>query len=94
MTARERIAWAYTMGEKDMTRREIEAMQKEIEAANAHRRAAGLKRLYLCDPRKNRECGKESCAYKGRRSFASWCYLTMKEECRADSIEDLVGYRF
>lgn len=36
-----------------MTEREIEAMRKEVEAANAHRRD-GLKRLYLCDPRKNR----------------------------------------
>ena len=62
MIAQGRIAWAYTMGGSDMTRQEIEAMRKEIEAANAHR-GAGLKRLYLCDPRKNRECKKTVCAY-------------------------------
>nr|DAI41892.1 MAG TPA: hypothetical protein [Caudoviricetes sp.] len=74
-----------------MTRREIEAMRKEIEAANAHR-GTGLKRLYLCDPRKNRECKKTTCAY--RDGFDCGCFATTRKECRASRLRDLVGYRF
>lgn len=59
-----------------MTRREIEAMRKEIEAANAHRKV-GLKRLYLCDPRKNRECKKTTCAY--RDGFDCGCFATTRK---------------
>lgn len=75
-----------------MTKREIEAMRKEIETANAHRRAMGLKRLYLCDPRKNRWCRKTACAY--RYDFKCWCFATTRKECRASKLRDLVGYRF
>lgn len=65
-----------------MTKREIEAMRKEIEAANAHR-GAGLKKLYLCDPRKNRECKKTACAY--RDGTERWCFATTKKSIgRAD----------
>ena len=74
-----------------MTRREIEAMRKEIEAANAHRRA-GLKRLYLCDPRKNRECAKTACAY--RYGVERWCFATTNKKHRASRLRDLVGYHF
>lgn len=74
-----------------MTDREIEAMRKEIKAANAHRRA-GLKRLYLCDPRKNRECKKTVCAYGD--GAERWCFATTKKECRASRLRDLVGYHF
>lgn len=91
MTARERIAWAYTMDGSDITKQEIEAKQKEIKEANAHRRA-GLKRLYLCDPRKNRWCRKTACAY--RYDFKCWCFATTRKECRASRLRDLVGYRF
>ena len=91
MTARERIAWAYTMGGSDMTKQEIEEKRKEIEAANAHR-GAGLKRLYLCDPRKNRECKKTACVY--RYDFKCLCFATTRKECRASRLRDLVGYRF
>lgn len=74
-----------------MTKREIEAMRKEIEVTNAHR-GAGLKRLYLCDPRKNRECKKTACAYGD--GVERWCFATTKKECRASRLLDLVGYHF
>ena len=91
MTVRERIAWDYTMGGNYMTKREIEAMRKEIEVANAHR-GAGMKRMYLCDPRKNGECAKTACAY--RDGVERWCFATTKKECRASRLRDLVGYHF
>lgn len=74
-----------------MTRQEIEAMRKEIKEANAHRRA-GLKRLYLCDPRKNRECKKTVCAYGD--GAERWCFATTNKKHRASRLRDLVGYHF
>lgn len=74
-----------------MTRQEIEAMRKEIRAANAHLRV-GMKRLYLCDPRKNRECKKTACAY--RDGAERWCFATTNKKHRASRIRDLVEYHF
>lgn len=72
-----------------MTKREIEAMRKEIEVANAHR-GAGLKRLYLCDPRKNRECKKTVCAYGD--GVERWCFATTNKKHRASRLRDLVDF--
>lgn len=91
MTARERIAWAYTMGGSDMTKQEIEEKRKEIEAANAHR-GAGLRRLYLCDPRKNKECKKTACAYGDGAERC--CFATTNKKHRASRLRDLVEYHF
>lgn len=74
-----------------MTRQEIEAMRKEIKEANAHRRA-GLKRLYLCDPRTNKECKKTACAYGD--GAKRWCFATTNKKHRASRFRDLVGYHF
>ena len=74
-----------------MTEREIEAKRKEIKEANAHRRA-GLKRQYLCDPRKNRECKKTACVY--RDGVEGWCFATTNKKHRASRLRDLVEYHF
>lgn len=74
-----------------MTEREIEARRKEIKEANAHRRA-GLKRLYLCDPKKNRECKKTACVY--RDGVEGCCFATTNKKHRASRLRDLVEYHF